>query len=40
MTKVNEVSVLENEDEKGIYNVYTLGGNQDVLFLTENGKLC
>ena len=26
-----------DEDEKGIYNVYTLGGNQDVLFLTENG---
>lgn len=26
-----------DEDEKGIYNVYTLGGNQDVWFLTENG---
>ena len=79
MTKVNEVSVLENkvilmgntfnvygtvedplfrakdvadwidisnvsqmiqsvdEDEKGIYTVYTLGDNKDVLFLTENG---
>ena len=26
-----------NRSEKGIYNVYTLGGSQDVLFLTENG---
>ena len=26
-----------DEDEKGIYNVYTLGGNQDVLLITENG---
>lgn len=26
-----------DEDEKGIYNTYTLGGNQDTWFLTENG---
>ena len=26
-----------DDDEKGIYNVYTLGGNQDCMFLTENG---
>lgn len=26
-----------DEDEKGRYNVPTLGGNQDVWFLTENG---
>lgn len=26
-----------DEDEKGIYNTYTPGGNQEALFLTENG---
>ena len=26
-----------DDDEKGIYIVYTLGGNQDCMFLTENG---
>lgn len=26
-----------DEDEKGIYNVYTPGGNQNLLFLTEDG---
>ncbi|MGG0277803.1 BRO-N domain-containing protein [Bacillus rhizoplanae] len=26
-----------DEDEKGIYNVYTLGGNQNMWFLTEDG---
>ena len=25
-----------DEDEKGIYNVYTLGGNQNLWFLTED----
>ena len=28
---------IVDEDEKGIYNVYTLGGNQDMWFLTEDG---
>ena len=26
-----------DDDEKGICNVYSLGGNQDCMFLTENG---
>lgn len=26
--------IFIDEDEKGIYNVYTLGGKQDVLFFT------
>ena len=26
-----------DEDEKVLNNVYTLGGNQEMLFLTENG---
>ena len=34
---VSQMVQSVDEDEKGIYNVYTLGGNQDVLFLTENG---
>ena len=30
--------VFIDEDEKGIYNVYTLGGNQGALFFTENAE--
>ena len=30
--------VFIDEDEKGIYNVYTLGGNQHMLFFTENAE--
>lgn len=26
-----------DDDEKGIYNVATLGGNQESTFLTEDG---
>ena len=37
ITNVSQMVQSVDEDEKGIYNVYTLGGNQDVLFLTENG---
>ena len=35
----NVSQMLNNidEDEKGIYNVYTLGGNQNLWFLTEDG---
>ena len=28
--------IFIDEDEKGIYNVYTLGGKQDVLLLYSN----
>ena len=28
----------DEEDENAINNVYTLGGNQEVLFLTENSS--
>ena len=34
---VSQMLNVVDDDEKGIYNVYTLGGNQDVWFLTENG---
>lgn len=37
ITNVSQMVQSVDEDEKGICNVYTLGGNQDVLFLTENG---
>lgn len=37
ISNVSQMAQSVDEDEKGIYNVYTLGGNQDVLFLTENG---
>ena len=37
ISNVSQMTQSIDEDEKGIYNVYTLGGNQDVLFLTENG---
>ena len=37
ISNVSQMVQSVDEDEKGIYNVYTLGGNQDVLFLTENG---
>lgn len=30
--------VFIDEDEKGIYNAYTLGVNQGVLFFTENAE--
>ena len=35
----NVSQMLSNidEEEKGIYNVYTLGGNQNLWFLTEDG---
>lgn len=36
---VNVSQMLKNidDEEKGIYNIYTLGGNQDLWLLTENG---
>ena len=34
---VSQMLKVVDDDEKGIYNVYTLGGNQDVWFLTEDG---
>ena len=37
ISNVSQMTQSVDEDEKGIYNVYTLGGNQDALFLTENG---
>ena len=37
ISNVSQMAQSVDEDEKGIYNVYTLGGNQDVLFFTENG---
>lgn len=37
ISNVSQMVQSVDEDEKGIYNVYTLGGNQDVLFITENG---
>ena len=37
ISNVSQMLQSVDEDEKGIYNVYTLGGNQDVWFLTENG---
>ena len=37
ISNVSQMAQSVDEDEKGIYNVYTPGGNQDVLFLTENG---
>lgn len=37
ISNVSQMVQSVDEDEKGIYNVYTLGGSQDVLFLTENG---
>ena len=37
ISNVSQMAQSVDEDEKGIYNVYTLGGNQDVLFLAENG---
>ena len=37
ISNVSQMLQSIDEDEKGIYNAYTLGGNQDVWFLTENG---
>ena len=34
---VSQMLNVVDEDEKAIYNVYTLGGNQDTWFLTEYG---
>lgn len=34
---VSQMLKVLDDDEKGIYNVYTLGGNQDMWFLTEDG---
>lgn len=33
---VSQMLNVVDEDEKAIYNVYTLGGNQDAWFLTED----
>lgn len=35
--KVSQMVKTVDEDEKGIYNVATLGGNQEATFLTEDG---
>lgn len=35
--KVSQMVKTVDEDEKGIYNVATLGGNQESTFLTEDG---
>lgn len=35
--KVSQMVKTIDEDEKGIYNVATLGGNQESTFLTEDG---
>lgn len=37
ISNVSQMLQSVDDDEKGIYNAYTLGGNQDVWFLTENG---
>ena len=37
ISNVSQMLQSVDEDEKGIYNAYTLGGNQGVWFLTENG---
>ena len=37
ISNVSQMAQSVDDYEKGIYNVYTPGGNQDVLFLTENG---
>ena len=37
ISNVSQMLQSIDEDEKGICIVYTLGGNQDVWFLTENG---
>ena len=34
---VSQMLRTVDEDEKGIYNVYTPGGNQEMWFLTEDG---
>lgn len=34
---VSQMLNIVDDDEKVIYNVYTLGGNQDAWFLTEDG---
>lgn len=35
--KVSQMVKTVDDDEKGIYNVATLGGNQESIFLTEGG---
>lgn len=35
--KVSQMVKTVDDDEKGIYNVATLGGNQESIFLTEDG---
>lgn len=35
--KVSQMVKTVDNDEKGIYNVATLGGNQELTFLTEDG---
>ena len=35
--KVSQMVKTVDDDEKGIYNVATLGGNQESTFLTEDG---
>lgn len=34
---VSQMLNAVDEEEKGIYNIYTLGGNQNSWFLTEDG---
>lgn len=36
-SNVSQMLNVVDDDEKGLYNVYTLGGNQNVWFLTEDG---
>lgn len=37
VSNVSQMLGNVDKDEKGIYNTYTLGGNQNVWFLTEDG---
>lgn len=37
VSNVSQMVQTIDDDEKGIYKIDTLGGKQDVLFLTENG---
>ena len=37
ITNVSQMLSNIDDEEKGIYNIYTPGGNQNLLFLTEDG---
>lgn len=37
ITNVSQMLSKIDDEEKGIYNTYTLGGNQNLWFLTEDG---